>query len=120
MTAKAQREEHTAELGKALVADFKERPSNEEIVATGLSSLAVARVTIPSERWPELWPNFADKAEGKELTFTKVHVSKPDIIRQVLGGMYRLAATAPACGRKLPESPRRRSLDSLWVSSENA
>ena len=78
MTAKAQREEHTAELGKALVADFKERLSNEEIVATGLSSLAVARVTIPSERWPELWPNFAaDKAEGKELTFAKVRVSKP-------------------------------------------
>jgi hypothetical protein len=76
--AKAQQDENIAELGKALVSQFKERLIKAEILATGLSSLAVDRVTIPAERWPELWLNFAeDKANGGQLEFAKIRLSEP-------------------------------------------
>jgi hypothetical protein len=80
--AEARKGDHIAELGNALVADFKERLITEKLVATGLSSLAVARINIPGERWPELWPNFAeDKATGGQLEFTKVRVFEPIAVR---------------------------------------
>jgi hypothetical protein len=73
--ARARRDEHAAELGKALVARFKEGLINEEIVATGLSSLAVERVRIAGERWIALWPDFVDDiAKGEKLEFTRVRV----------------------------------------------
>jgi hypothetical protein len=58
--APARRDEYAAELGKALVGQFKDRLVREEIIATGLSSLAVERVRIPGERWTELWPDLVN------------------------------------------------------------
>jgi hypothetical protein len=76
--ARARRDEHAAELGKALVGQFKDRLVREEIIATGLSSLAVERVRIPGERWTELWPDLVnDMTKGGNLEFTKVRVFEP-------------------------------------------
>jgi hypothetical protein len=72
---RARQKEEIAVLGNTLVAGFVERLAREEIIASGLSSVAIERKEIPAERWSDLWPNFAeDQAEGKELTFTKVRV----------------------------------------------
>jgi hypothetical protein len=70
-------DEHVSDRGNELVSAFKVRLIKGDLIATGLCSLAIGRVMIPSERWPDLWPNFAeDRADGKDLKFTNVRVSK--------------------------------------------
>jgi len=58
-----------------LVARFREQLIEGKLVASGFSSLAVERVTIPAERWHDLWPNFvANKADGDGVSFTSVRI----------------------------------------------
>jgi len=72
---RARRGETAAALAQSLVAEFKERFIDGRLIATGFSSAAVERVTIPQERWPDLRPNFcADSADGAGLHFTAIRI----------------------------------------------
>lgn len=66
-----------AKLKDGLVARFRELLTKGKLVATGFSSLAVERVSIPAERWQDLWPDFSkNRAKGETVEFTAVHVSE--------------------------------------------
>jgi hypothetical protein len=73
----ARRGEKAAELGRSLLAAFKERLINGQLIATGLCALDVDRVRIPGDRWPDLWPNFIDSRADGDLTFTAVRIRQP-------------------------------------------
>jgi len=77
-TPSTQRALRVAKLGEALVTRFRTQLSKGDTVATGLSPLAIDRVTIAGERWEDLWPDFVnDKAKGVTLEFTRVRLSEP-------------------------------------------
>jgi hypothetical protein len=74
----ARRDERAAELGRRLVADFKERLIEGQLIAAGFSKLAIDPMRIPGERWRHLWPNFIEnKGAGADLEFTDIRITEP-------------------------------------------
>ena len=74
----ARRYERADQIGKSIVAEFKERLIRGGLIATGFSSLAIERVRIPGERWSDLWLNFIENsADGSDLKFTSVRIVEP-------------------------------------------
>jgi hypothetical protein len=65
-------------LKRDIVEAFRELLVTGKLVAKGLSPFALEQVTIPAERWRDLWPDFMhDKATSDALEFTGVRISEP-------------------------------------------
>jgi hypothetical protein len=66
-----------AKLRENLVSNFRGQLVSGKLVATGFSSFAAGRVTIPPERWHELRPDFVnDRAKGGSMEFTGIRIAE--------------------------------------------
>lgn len=73
--AQARRELQAYETGQHLLADLKGRLRTGEILATGMSALALDRVSIPVERWDDLHLDILKGTAEGQITFTDVRLS---------------------------------------------
>ena len=76
----AREEEKVVQVGRSMVTKFLLGLSEGRILASGFTSLQVARISIPTERWAGLRPNFVKgRAEAGEdgITFENVLVWTP-------------------------------------------